>query len=715
MKDKHAETFVKAIREKGSLSFHMVQCLPFGPPRVGKTCLYHCLLDKPPPGTPSTIDTPGTGSLSTDVLTGRKMIQVRIVMESQPKPAEVIVSKGGKWNEVTSLPEEIAIYLKSIECQCNPYSREMFDNFMSSKTSSETLQASISALDTVPSKETYELTSSKDENTTKPPLAGNTTLDDTVVRALTEHVSGGNVDMDKVQDLLDKSLTIFYTDTGGQPEFHEVLPALVAGPTIFLLVFSLLEPLNSLYRVSFESATNEYEIYNSSFSVKDVLMQCVSSITSYHDAQLRDVGKHQSNANKYTKLSPPPTSVLTVGTHSDLVSLENIHKVDKELKNVLSNKEIVEYFNKKQLVIPINNFKSDDGCKVREVIERVVNRMKAGVSPYKIEIPVHWLGLELYLRQKKSSTVSLSECLELGKKFNIQEEELASCLWFLHYRTGTIRYYSIVNELKETVITEPSIIFVAVTEFITSTFTLENAGPVVCENFKSLGLFRSDDVKFIFNRHEERLGITYEQFIALLSHLNILVPAHDTRFDFFLPCALVHAPESDTDSISGSNDILLIFFDEGFVPKGIFSGLLGSLCKEGWEITYNADGEPQLFRNKVVLSVEIEGFEYSIDCTITATSTHIEFMVVANHKEQMNIVFLNIQQTVKTCMQDVCSRLQYGKVWNFVIICEHPNCRKIVSHFARVDEINKKAKCMKTKRAYQLRGKDCYWFSSKFK
>ena len=72
-----------------------------------------------------------------------------------------------------------------------------------------------------------------------------------------------------------------------------------------------------------------------------------------------------------------------------------------------SNKEIIEYFNKKQLVIPINNFKSDDGCKVREVIERVVNRMKAGVSPYKIEIPVHWLGLELYLRQKKCSTVSL--------------------------------------------------------------------------------------------------------------------------------------------------------------------------------------------------------------------------------------------------------------------------------------------------------------------
>ena len=713
MKDKHAETFLRAIREKGSLSFHMVQCLPFGPPCVGKTCLYHCLLDKQPPGTPSTIDTPGTGSLSTDVLTGRKMIQVKIVMESRQKPAEVIVSKGIKWNEVTSLPEEIAIYLKSIECQCKPQSREMFDNFKSSKTSSENLQASISTLDTIPSKEIYELTSSKDESTTKPPLAGNTTLDDTVVRALTEHVSGGNVDMDKVQDLLDKSMTIFYTDTGGQPEFHEVLPALVAGPTIFLLVFSLLEPLNSLYRVTFESSANKYEIYNSSFSVKDVLMQCVSSITSYHDAQLRDVGKHQSNANKYTKLSPPPTRVLTVGTHSDLVSVEDIHKVDKELQSVLGNKAIIEYFNENELVIPINNFNSDDGCKVKEVIDRVVNRMKAGVSPYKIEIPVHWLGLELYLRQKKCSTVSLSECIELGKKFNIQEEELASCLWFLHYKTGTIRYYSIVNELKDTVITEPNIIFVAVTEFITSTFTLKYADPVVCRNFKTLGLFRSDEVALIFDRHKKTLGINYGQFIALLSHLNILVPAHDTRFDFFLPCALVHAPEAYTDSSYTSNNFL-ITFDEGFVPKGIFSGLLGSLCKEGCKITYDADGKPQLFRNKAVLSVEAEGLEYSIDCTIASSPSVLE-VGIENHIEQNDIVYPSIKITVERCMQDACSALHYYNEWSFGLNCKHRNCRNIDSHVAKVDEINMKAECMRTRRMYQLKGKDLPWFISKFK
>ena len=180
-----------------------------------------------------------------------------------------------------------------------------------------------------------------------------------MVRAITDHVSGGKVDMGKVQALLDKSMTIFYTDTGGQPEFHEVLPALVAGPTMFLLVFNLLKSLDSLYRVTFECSSNQYEVYNSSFSVKDVLMQCFSSIVSYHDAQSRDVSKQKSNLHQMADLSPPPTSVLVVGTHSDLVSSSDVLKADKEIKDILGDKAIVEYFtmNKNELVIPIDNYK----------------------------------------------------------------------------------------------------------------------------------------------------------------------------------------------------------------------------------------------------------------------------------------------------------------------------------------------------------------------
>ena len=365
VEDQHTKAFVRAVKEKGSLSYYMVQCLPFGPPRVGKTCLYHRLLDKPPPGVPTTCDTPGTGSLSTVVLSERKMIQVKIDIESKKNQAEMIVAEHGKWSEVISLQEEIAIYLKSIEQQCILETTAFSAEAISSKKTSEPLQSSTSALSTLPSKESNE--QNKDKNKSNFPLLDNgkpqipvsTTLDDAVVRAITNRVSGGKVDMGKVQALLNKSLTIFYTDTGGQPEFHEVLPALVAGPTMFLLVFNLLESLDSLYRVTYESSSNQYEDYNSSFSVKDVLMQCFSSILSYHDAQSRDISKQKSNLHQMAdiSLSPPPTSVLVVGTHSDLVSSSDVLKADREIKDILGDKAIVEYSNKNELVIPIDNYK----------------------------------------------------------------------------------------------------------------------------------------------------------------------------------------------------------------------------------------------------------------------------------------------------------------------------------------------------------------------
>ena len=719
LEDKHVEVFTRAIREKGFLSYHMVQCLPFGPPRVGKTCLYHCLLDKPPPGTQSTINKPGSGSESTNVLTGRRMIQVKIDLDSHRHSAEVVIAEDGCWKEVSSLHDEIAIYLKSVECQCHTQSslKEVFDEHH------ETVHVPLEK-PSVPSKhddfhapiQTADILNvNKTENVTKLSQPAVTELDDAVVRAITEHVSGGNVNMNKVQALLDKSMTIFYTDTGGQPEFHEVLPALVAGPSIFLLVFSLAEPLNRLYRVIYESTSKKYEMYDSSFSVSEVLMQCFSSISSYYNAQLQEFSRQKSYVQKYIELRQPATCVILVGTHNDLVSSEDVVAADEEFKIGFGRKKgIVEYYKSNALLIPVNNYEPKDGSKVREVVDRVVKRKKEGTSPYKIQIPVHWLGVELYLRQKKSPTISLSECKEIGRKLNMQEEELVSCLWFLHYKTGTIRHYSSVNELKDTVIIEPSIIFIAVTEFITSTFTLEHVDAEVHDNFKSLGLFKSKDVKFIFNEHEQKLGITYSQFISLLSHLNILVPAHDSNFDFFLPCALVHALESNREGAVLTSELLFIIFKEGFVPKGIFSGLLGILIKAGWKITYS-DDQPQLFRNKAVLFFAMKGCKYSIDCTITTTPTYIELKIEKFEQQvELSILYSFVVNVLKQSLDKVCSILQYGKVWDFGIICKHVSCNSKGLHFAKIDEKEQTATCTKSKRSYQFNDGDICWFNSKF-
>ena len=90
--------------------------------------------------------------------------------------------------------------------------------------------------------------------------------------------------MSPVQDMLDKSLTIFFIDTGGQPEMQEVLPALVAGPTIFMLAFDLHQPLDRLYQIRYESSISEVVKYESCCTVLEVLTQTLSSIQSFHEA-----------------------------------------------------------------------------------------------------------------------------------------------------------------------------------------------------------------------------------------------------------------------------------------------------------------------------------------------------------------------------------------------------------------------------------------------
>ena len=47
------------------------------------------------------------------------------------------------------------------------------------------------------------------------------------------------------------SSTLYLTDSGGQPEFQELLPALVVGPCVFFVVFPLNKSLKEKYKVEY--------------------------------------------------------------------------------------------------------------------------------------------------------------------------------------------------------------------------------------------------------------------------------------------------------------------------------------------------------------------------------------------------------------------------------------------------------------------------------
>ena len=710
----HIQAFKEAVAHKGSLTCYITQCMPFGLPRVGKTCLYHCLLDRKPPGKPTTHEELGSGPESTNVLTKRRMIQVKIHNPEFKRLDKAIVAEGSQgcqWNEISTLQDEIALYLKAVHSQKKL--RKTVSPFpLPGNASKRTAEQS-----TMPSFPVMHFNPKEDDLSNDSSSHRTVQLDDAILNAITDHVKHGEVDLAKVQHLLDKSLTIFYTDTGGQPEFHEVLPALVAGPTVFLLAFNLYEPLERVYEVRYASSEDDYEPYESTFTVKEALMQCLSSIVSYHDSRSEHCSQVQlSDASKYCKITPPPTKILVVGTHSDLVTEKEIAKIDQDFRaavtdTILEDEGIIEFFRREKLIIPINNYNPDDGVKVRKVFDRAVKKEVKGVSPYKVEIPVHWLGMELYLRQQESSVVSYQNCLEIGMKLGMQEEELSSCLWYLHHRMGTIRHYSGLEKLQDTVITEPSVLFFAVTEFITSTFSLENVEISVQKSFQNLGLFKTNEVEHIFNKHKDSLQISFQQFIALLQHLNILGPAHDEMYDYFLPCALAHAPPAKEGSQTTSKDSLLASFPGGFVPKGLYSGVLANCCNGGWKIKKNRDRinrtKPLLFRNQATFVFR----GHSV--TMAAKAKHIEFFVECSSANDDSDVFCSIRDVVKKSIEDVLESLGYANSFKLGFYCSIKECEQFEPHFAEITgDTFTEAKCSITEESFELNQKKSIWFPS---
>ena len=630
--DNYKKAFQDAVKTPDPLCTYMAHCLAFGPHGSGKTSLLHRL----------------TGKRLGTLATGDMMF---------PK---YIVATGGKWYHIRNL-EEVAV--KLAESTTNPLTASM-------------PLSTILELYTMQSKDTVS--------------------DDTLGTNPTASPQYDKI-LDSIRDskLLDNSTVITYIDHGSQPEFQEMVPVLLAGPAIFIFIFSLAEGLDSKYTASYGSSDRQRHLYESSFTVKEVFMHFLSSIGSY-----------QSVSSLKSRVSP--LSILVVGTNKDRVSEAKVRGIDKELQQAveetsLHKSGVIEYFSKEQLIIPVDNYnENNDSASIRNVVERIV---KKHGSPYRIEFPIPWLALDLALR-KYLPTMTYTKCTEIANNYDISEKDLPKCLSFLHHEIGSIRYYDSVKELKNIVVTQPTVIFEAISGLIINTFIGENVPSSQFKKFRNLGLLESDTLRMIFAPHQVNLKISCDAFIALLFHFNILESSHDPELgDYFFPCALVHAPNPPEINL----DPLLVLFEGGFVPIGVFSALLVFLLREmEWRIQRDDKGLPLLYRNQASFD---DGKDFFI--TLKATAKCLEVFVEDKHPSSTMKSRYKIHQILEEGVFNVCKRLRYDQslyLQQFGFYCNLPKCAR---HIAEVDLKNKEIVCPETKTKYPLNSDREYWFTNK--
>ena len=598
---KHRDAYKRAIKEMRKVVIRAVRLNYIGLPRSGKTYFRRRLMKE----IKNILEAYHKGQKEQPSTGVAESVGQILVLSKMSHAICAIVSK--EWTALKDPEDESRMIIKLINniITSKPASSGVPQSVPSDQQ--ESTSASFSQSVVVDSEST-SINSSVDESSAasaSPTKANEDDIGDNFLSLVSQSIESGDKDL---HELLEDMTLLINTDTGGQAEFLDLNSSLVDGPSLNLLFHKLTDDLDKVFETYYTDEDGKStKKMNSTLTVEEVLFQALSSI-SYFSGCFHDDKKEAITPSKLSSNSQ--SKVMFIGTHQDKINSDEVFQdKDKLLQDKIQNteffeKDIVEYASPGQLMFSVNNLDGDENemhhirKKLGEVIERNFE---------KIDIPVAWLVLSLYIRSKKWRTLSLVECEELAGKLNMSREDLQHALWFFHHCIGVHLYYPEI--LGDTLICDTQVVFDSATNLIRHTFN-DKVNERVRKEFKEKGQFSLKDFENACSDYIDDL-IPSDKLVKLLEHLGFLtvIPSESQEGciqdpTYFMPCVLKSARESELSipCTSASDPApLIIHFNCGYVPMGLFPAIITTLVSQekqlGW-ILINKKGR-RLWKNKV--------------------------------------------------------------------------------------------------------------------
>ena len=274
--------------------------------------------------------------------------------------------------------------------------------------------------------------------------------------------------LDEISDL-DEPSPVFrkvnLIDSGGQPQFHEVLPVFLRRMSLYIFVFKLSEELATKPMVEYfgEDGKRVGTPYQSAQSNEQLLKHC-----------LRTLYTHRSSPDTKGECS----KIMIVGTHRDeehLCTTETREEKNKKLAELLLPmfQEEVIYYNlpENELIFPVNakNPNEFDKGTARDIQSVVLTEC----MPDPIDVPLQYFSLEIVLEEVSLSLgrgiLSKEECLRAADKLYFDEHKLDAALQFLD---GISAVFYFPEVLEGVVFTNPQVLLDKVTELVEKIYCL---------------------------------------------------------------------------------------------------------------------------------------------------------------------------------------------------------------------------------------------------
>ena len=384
-----------------------------------------------------------------------------------------------------------------------------------------------------------------------------------------------------------KSIWIYFTDSGGQPHFHNLLPLFIQGISAALYVFRLSEGLD------------EHPIVEYYKDGESVSKPCPASLTTLNNFKylVRSV---------YSRSEDGKLGLVCIGTHLDKASecSETLEQKNEILLQLLPEdllrENVIFYDLGKKLIFPVDAKnvvpgREDMAKKLREAVENCPSR--------EIDIPCWWYVFELIVHNLcewfDKRVFSREDCLAVTNKLKIHENALTAALEFFHSH-HIFHYYP--HTLPGVVFCDTQVLLDKVSELVEHASSLrDSSNPVSLRgnwlDFRDRGIITLEFIKK-FKKHYVANLFGPLELIKIFKDLLILTPLSGSlhgdvdlssdKTEYFMPSLLDTLPQSDLEGyrvLSSEATPLIFRFPNGWPRCGVFCCLQVYLIQYcNWEL-----------------------------------------------------------------------------------------------------------------------------------
>ena len=446
-------------------------------------------------------------------------------------------------------------------------------------------------------------------------------------------------------------------DSGGQPQFHQLLPTFVPHLDANIFVLKLCEMLDQPPTVELYHKGKLVTSYPSFHTNQQILKHCIRAIQS------------QSSPD-----GDSTTRIAVVGTHKDQQHKcsETLNDKNKELIALLKSKfgsdNLIYYQSLQEMIFPVNAKTPTE--EDREVAWQLVKSITDNSTSKAKPIPLPWFMLERLLRRlaedKGTGVLHINECQDIANKLGIRREALGAALGYL-VGLNLFLYYPQV--LPKVFFSEPQVFLDKINELVQCSHLLRGDPNLLpdelkiklrglCgkqwERFGYYGILTEELLKHevfaSYYVYDNEL-FTPANLLELLQALLIISPIN--RTEFIMPCLLPELGTEELDKhrsdLASSIAPLLIHFPNEWPQSGVFCSLTASLLSSSqWEVLQGGNNEPTcLYQNCIDFQLPGPGVPGTVTLIDSFDSGYFEVHVDDNCKP----LCPQIRQTIFTTLE----------------------------------------------------------------